>query len=88
MTVCVPVNAHATAVVPILSAANVTVLEGSVVVWAEGDFHAGPPGINDAVAGGDGRSVAFAVGSGSYQLVAQARSRSSTPQPVYLCLYL
>jgi hypothetical protein len=70
MTAQVPTNSLATIVVPTLRAANeTTVLEGAVAVWTEGRFHADVAGISSAVAGSDGRSVAFEAGSGTYRFV-------------------
>ena len=62
-----PPNAAARVVVPTLRAAALAVIaEGGTTVWAAGQFVPGVPGVASGVAGADGESVEFAVGSGVF----------------------
>jgi len=73
MQAAVPVGARAVVVVPTVSAASgVTMHEGASVIWADGAYHPGTPGIDAATLGVDGVSVELRVGSGNFSLVVSA----------------
>ena len=62
-----PPNAAARVIVPTLRpAAHAVIAEGGATVWAAGQFVPGVPGVVSGVAGADGESVEFAVGSGAF----------------------
>jgi hypothetical protein len=69
----VPVNAVAAVTVPAMGpVASAVIREGGVVVWSKGTLVPGTAGINAGVAGADGHSVLFSVGSGSFDFAVTA----------------
>jgi alpha-L-rhamnosidase len=67
LEVAIPVNSHAVVVVPKeeeMTATSLTVREGDHIVWQDGHYVAGDPGITGAEARRDG--IAFDAGSGHY----------------------
>ena len=67
MDAAVPVNARASIVVPTVELADsVTVFESGIAVWTNGSFQSGVVGVESALPGADGRSVALETGSGNF----------------------
>jgi len=62
--VSIPANATATVVLPVFDFPDVTVSEGSSVIWRNGTYVEGVPGITDVKACPD--RIEFSVGSGNY----------------------
>ena len=65
LNVTIPANSKASVWVPKVGLSNFKIEEGSKVVWRDGKFVAGVPGIEGALDAGDW--VKFEVGSGEYK---------------------
>ena len=65
--VSIPANATATVVLPVFDFQNVTVSEGSLVIWRNGSYVEGVPGITDVKARPD--RIEVSVGSGNYEFL-------------------
>ena len=78
LDVVIPVGADATVLIPKeQQMTEITVRESSHVVWEDGHYVAGDPGITGATGGGDDREqtsgVTLHLGSGEYSFVLTGR---------------
>ena len=67
MDVMIPANSYGSIVVPtVVASSGVTIFESGSIVWTNGRYQSGIPGIEIAKGGTDGRSVQVEAASGRY----------------------
>jgi len=71
----IPVGSEAAVIVPRLGLQDVVVEEGGSLVWQNGSYVAGPPGVTGATQSAD--SVRFDVGSGRYAFRLRADGKAA-----------